>query len=61
MRKQNEKINLNCLEVLQVVNGGFSSPGMTDERVAVVALKVDREIKARTGKEEIKAKKSDFE
>lgn len=34
---------------------------MTDERVAVVALKVDGEIKARNGKEEIKAKKSDFE
>lgn len=57
IRELKEETNLDCLEVLQVVNGGFSSPGMTDEKVAVVILRVDGEIKARTGKEEIKAKR----
>lgn len=53
IRELKEETGLDVVEVLMALPGGFSSAGMTDERVAIVVVKVDGEIKASKGLEDI--------
>lgn len=53
VRELKEEVGLDKAEVIKVMPAGFSSAGMTDERVAVAILKVEGTPKDSTGMEDI--------
>ena len=57
IREMKEETGLDVVEIMDDLPGGYSSAGMTNERVAVVVCKVKGEIKNAEGKEEIYASK----
>lgn len=60
-RELKEETGLNVDEIVLALPGGFSSAGMTDERVAVVVMKVSGDIEACDGLEDINSYLMTFE
>lgn len=61
IRELKEETGLDVLDVVITLPAGYSSAGMTDEKVAVVFCLVEGEIKDSTGKEEIHCQKMTFQ
>lgn len=61
IRELKEETGLDVLEVILTLPAGYSSAGMTDEKVAVVFCLVDGTIQDSTGKEEIHCQKMTFD
>jgi len=61
IRELKEETGLDVIEILQVIPGGYSSIGMTDEKVSVVICKVSGEVKGASGLEEIHVFKKSIE
>lgn len=57
IRELKEETGLDVQEVILTLPAGYSSAGMTDEKVAVVFCLVDGTVKGSTGKEEIHCQK----
>lgn len=60
-RELKEETGLNVDEIVLALPGGFSSAGMTDERVAVVVMKVSGKIETCDGLEDINSYLMTFE
>ena len=61
IRELSEETGLKVEEILAVLPAGYSSAGMTDEKVSVIYCLVDGDIQDSVGKEEIHSKKMSIE
>ena len=61
IRELSEETGLKVEEILAVLPAGYSSAGMTDEKVSVIYCLVDGDIQDSVGKEEIHSQKMSIE